>query len=326
MSGLTPLEACLAQALDGTAPVRTEPLGLAQAPGHILAEDLVLTHDLPAAHEALRAGFAVRALDLMGAGPTLPIPLTNPHALLPGQLLPPGTDAILTEDSAPGPGHPAAIHAPAPGEGVRRAGHEGRKGDTLLRAGQQLGARQVLLAQLAGASDLPVRRPRVHLLPGLALADYLAVWVQSLGARVTDKNPDLTIRPTPHHQPRLALAPGDTAWLAREGGALVLDLPSRFDAAFGALLALGLPVLAALAGATPRPASRPVTRKIASTIGLSELVLLARTEAGWLPGPAGTVTLAALARAEAFALIPPGSEGIAAQSALPGLHLDNAFG
>lgn len=326
MSGLTPLETCLAQALDGTAPVRSEPLGLAQAPGHVLAEDLVLPHDVPTAHEALRAGFAVRALDLMGAGPALPIPLSNPHALLPGQPLPPGTDAILTEEGTPGPGHPAAIHPPAPGEGVRRAGHDGREGDILLRAGQHLGARQVLLAQLAGAGDLPVRRPRVHLMPGLALADHLAAWVRSLGARITGERPDLTIRPAPRHQPRLALAPGDTAWLAREGGALMLDLPPRFDAALGAFLALGLPALAALAGAAQQPVSRPVSRKIASTIGLSDLVLLERAGAGWLPGPAGTLTLALLARAEAFALIPPGSEGIAAGTPLPGLRLDNAFG
>lgn len=327
MSGLTPLDTCLAQALAGTGPVPPEVLGLAQAPGHVLAADLVLPQDLPATNEALHAGYPVSALDLMGASPTLPLPLTNPRALLPGQPLPPGTDAILRDDNIQSAGgHVAAIHPPHPGEGVRRVGHDGRKGDTFLRAGQWLGARQVLLAQLSGVDELAVRRPRVHLAPGLPAGGWLGSWLRTLGAVISEDTPHLRLRPTPRQRPRLALAPGDTAWLGREDGALVLDMPPRFDGALAALLALGLPALAALSGASPRPDTRPVARKIASAVGLSELVLLAPAEHGWLPGPAGTFTLSALARAGAFALIPPGSEGIAAGTPLAGLNLDHPFG
>lgn len=327
MSGLIPLDACLARALDGTNPVPPETLPLAQAMGHALAQDLLLPHDLPTNHEALRAGFAVNALAMMGASPSMPLPLGDAPPLLPGAALPQGSDAILPVDQTQTDhGQPEAIHTPDPGEGVRRAGHDGREGDTLLRAGQCIGARQQMLAGLAGCTHATVRRPRVQVAPDLPLAAFVARWAQSQGALITDDAPHLRIRAAQTHQPRLALNPGDTAWLERGEDALVLDLPPRFDAVLAALLALALPVLAALAGRVPQPVVRPVTRKIASAIGLSEVVLLTRTDSAWMPGPAGTVTLTGLARADAFALIPPDSEGIAAQTPLPGLPLENPLG
>lgn len=200
--------------------------------GHVLADDLLLPHDMPPTHEALRAGFAVNALDLMGASAALPLPLHATPALLPGMALPPGTDAILPHDSTQTTGpHREAIDALNPGDGIRRAGHDGRKGDVIAQAGQRLDARQQLLAVLAGVSQLPVRRPRVHVAPDTPLARFVTDWAQALGARVTEDAPHLTILPSQIHQPRLALAPGDTGWLAIEGGTLVLDLLTRFDGA-----------------------------------------------------------------------------------------------
>ncbi len=327
MSGLTPLDACLAQALHSTTPVPPETLGLREAMGHALAEDLLLPHDLPTGHEALRAGFAVNALDLMGASAALPLPLHDAPALMPGMPLPPGTDAILPEDrtQVTDTGR-KAIDSINPGDGVRRAGHDGRKGDAIARAGQPFGTRHQLLARLAGISHVRVRRPRVQVAIDLPLATFVADWARSLGALITDEAPQLVIRPTRTQQPRLALAPGDTGWLARDGEALTLELPPRHDGGVAALLALGLPALAALGSTEPRPVTRPVDRKITSTVGLSELVLLSRAEGYWRPGPAGTLTLTTLARAAAFAIIPPDSEGIGAQTALPGLPLDTVLG
>ena len=327
MSGLTPLDTCIEQALHGTHPVPAETIALQEAMGHVLADDLVLPHDLPRRHEALCAGFAVNALDLMGASAALPFPLPGARQLLPGMPLPPGTDAVLPRDCTRIINEQAeAIQAPNPGEGIRRTGHDGRKGEVIARAGQQVGARLRMVAMLAGISHLPVRRPRVQIAPDAPQAGLIASWARSLGALITEDAPHLAIRPTQTHQPRLALAPGDTGWLSRKDGTLVLDLPPRFDGTIAALLALGLPALATLSGTTPQTTTRPVARKITSTIGLSELVLLSRAGASWQPGPAGTVTLTALARAEAFALIPPGSEGIAADTGLPGTHLENPFG
>jgi molybdopterin molybdotransferase len=69
---------------------------------------------------------------------------------------------------------------------------------------------------------------------------------------VEGDDPHLCLRVTGDHRPRLALMPADTAWLAPEGGALVLTLPARFDGMVAALSGAGLPALAALGGAAPR--------------------------------------------------------------------------
>ena len=327
MSGLTPLDTCLAQALNGAQPVAPETIALAGAMGHALAGDLRLPHDLPARHEALRAGFAVQALDLMGASPQLPVPLGTAQALTPGMPLPPGTDAILPEDGTETTGPlRQAIQALNPGEGVRRAGHDGRAGDLIARAGQRLTPRHGLLAGLAGLAHLPVRRPRVHVAPDVPQAGFVRDWVQLLGALISDDSPHLTLRAALDDRPRLALAPGDTAWLARDGDALTLSLPPRFDALVAALLALGLPALAMLSGMTPASITRPLARKVTSAVGLSELVLLSAAEDTWQPLPAGSLTVTALARASAFALIPPDSEGAPAGALLAATPLDTAFG
>jgi molybdopterin biosynthesis enzyme len=322
MPSLTPLADCLAQALTGLAPVEALQVPPAQGVGAVLAADLVFPADMPPQAVALRAGFAVASLDLMGAGADLPLPAGPAAAVLPGQSLPPGCDAVLDPAEVDWHGAQAlALRAPAPGEGVRLAGHDARAGAPIAQAGVGLSAQAALVAALAGLDAVPVRRPRVRL-EGVGQADFLVHWVGAQGAVVAGDAPDLILRAAADHAPRLALAPGDSAWLSRPD-ALVLDLPPRFDAMLAALLALGVPALDALSGRKAAP--RPVTlaRKLTSAIGLTEVVLLTPTPDGWLPEPA--LTLAALARARAFALIPPGSEGHPAGDTIPALPLAEAL-
>jgi hypothetical protein len=147
-----------------------------------------------------------------------------------------------------------------------------------------------------------------------------------MGAAVTDHAPHLILRRAADVQPRLALAPAQTAWLEREGGALVLSVPRRFDGMVAAVLALAVPAMAALTGAAPCHEERPLLRKIASGLGMAELVLLTRQGADWHPAAAGAVTLAALATADAFAILPPDSEGLPAGAPLVGTALLSPFG
>ena len=93
-----------------------------------------------------------------------------------------------------------------------------------------------------------------------------------------------------------------------------------------ALWALGLPAMAALAGARPLTETRPLARKIASAVWMAEVVLLAEDGAAWAPQPAGVVTLAGLAAARAVAIIPPQSEGLPAGAPLAAQPLDLPFG
>jgi molybdopterin molybdotransferase len=328
MTSLTPLDTCLAQALNGTAPVPDEVVDPSGAGCHVLAADLRLPQDMPRATEALRAGYAVDALDLVGASVGNPVSLHAPVRVLPGTPLPPGTDAVLPEDgidSAAGPCE--AIRSASPGEGARRAGHDGRKGAVILAAGRRIAPRHRLLAELAGIDRIAIRRPRIRiLLDDPRHGAFVQGWMQGLGAVIVEDAPHLTLRAATDHRPRLALAPAETAWLERDGTGLVLTVPIRFDGVVAACLALALPAMAALTGAMARPATRQLLRKVTSTVGLSELVLLAREDDAWVPHPAGTVTLTALATAEAFGVLPPDSEGLPAGAPLAALPLDLPFG
>jgi molybdopterin biosynthesis enzyme len=328
MDSLTALDACLAQALNDLAPAPAEVVTLSEGCGHVLAEDLVFPADAPPVAEALVAGFAVSALDLTGASPQVPVRLGQVSGVLSGDPLPPGTDAVLPGDGVEtGPAGPEAIRPVAPGHGVRRAGHDGREGAVIVPAGARLQAWHALAAGLAGVERCAVRRARV----AVALSDprqaaFAAAWATALGGRLSHDAPHLILRPAAETGPRLALAPGETAWLERDGGALVLSVPRRFDGAVAALLALGVPAMSALTGARPVAEARPISRKAASALGLSDVVLLAVEDAAWRPMPPGTVTLAALAASEAFAILPPDSEGLPEGAPLPATRLLSPFG
>jgi molybdopterin biosynthesis enzyme len=62
--------------------------------------------------------------------------------------------------------------------------------------------------------------------------------------------------------------------------------------------------------------SLPLARKIASTVGIAEVVLLEYTEGTWMPLAVGDLSLGAIARADAWLLVPGSSEGFAAGTPL----------
>jgi molybdopterin biosynthesis enzyme len=55
-----------------------------------------------------------------------------------------------------------------------------------------------------------------------------------------------------------------------------------------------------------------LVRKIASRVGIAEIVLLERRDAGWIPLAVSEMPLAAIARADGWLVVPDGSEGHAA--------------
>lgn len=328
MDSLTALDPCLQEALRDLAPVPATLSALPDAMGAILAEPLIFPHDMPPRPVALRDGFAVASLDLTGASAGVPIPLAAPQRVSSADPLPPGTDAVLPVDGVEaGPAGWAAIRPVNPGQHVRRAGHDGRAGAVMAPAGTPVSERLCLVAAQSGVTEARVRRPRVALdLPDPTQVIFARALVTRLGAQLVDDAPHLIMRTVSDNRPCLALAPGETGWLARVDARLELRLPVRFDGMVAACLALGLPALAALAGAFTRPLVRPLARKLASALGMAELVLLTGQGPDWHPAPAGTLTLAALATADAFAILPPDSEGLAAGTPLAGISLTAPFG
>jgi molybdopterin biosynthesis enzyme len=109
----------------------------------------------------------------------------------------------------------------------------------------------------------------------------------------------------------VGLTPGESAALGALGGRPVLLLPGRLDAALAAWLVLGRHLLRRLTARSDPDADTPVqlTRKIASTVGLAEVVLVRRSDGGVEPLASGAFPLHALARADGWVLVAPDREG-----------------
>lgn len=108
----------------------------------------------------------------------------------------------------------------------------------------------------------------------------------------------------------IALQPGQTAALGWIGDTPVIALPGAPDQAFGAFLALVLPVIDRLCG---RPERRglalPLARKISSAVGIAEVVLVKQERAGWMPLAAGGFSLDQMRLADAWLVVSGDSEG-----------------
>jgi molybdopterin biosynthesis enzyme len=111
----------------------------------------------------------------------------------------------------------------------------------------------------------------------------------------------------------IALQPGRTAAVGRIGWVPVIALPGAPDQALSVWWMLTLPTLDLLSGLLPRQQLMlPLVRKIASSVGITEVVLLEKAEDGWMPIAVGALSLDAIMRADAWLAIPAASEGFAA--------------
>ena len=111
----------------------------------------------------------------------------------------------------------------------------------------------------------------------------------------------------------IALQPGRTSAVGRIEKIPVIALPGAPDQALAAWWTLVVPVLDRLSARQPRkPVTQPLARKIASSVGIAEIVLLERQDDGWMPLAVGELTLTAIAGADAWLAVPGGSEGFAA--------------
>jgi len=109
----------------------------------------------------------------------------------------------------------------------------------------------------------------------------------------------------------IALAPGETAAFGLVGPRPVLLLPGRLDAALAVWLVLGRRLLARLAGCgEEEPAGKArLTRKVASSLGLAEVIPVRMRDGAAEPIASGYVPLSALAQADGWILVPADSEG-----------------
>jgi molybdopterin molybdotransferase len=349
---LTPLDVALDALLNGLEPVAPVELTLAEALRCIAADMPKLeAHPPRAAAAADGFAFAARDLVGASSYSPLPL-TSPPVSVEAGEAMPEGCDCVVDADSVDSSGPVAQVMMEAvPGQGVRRAGSDIAAGSTVVPAGRRILPRDLLIVRAAGLSKLRVRRPRLRIvnIPGGTLtADLIAESARDAGAEVSAvtaegrdassiasaldvKDCDLLVtiggsgvglrdatvlalaKRGEIIAHGIALQPGRTSAVGRIGNAPVVALPGAPDQAFAAWWTLALPALDRLSGRRPRQTlGLPLARKIASSVGLAEIVLLERSDGAWLTLAAGDLSLQAIARAEAWLTVPGGSEGFAA--------------
>ena len=349
---LASLDAALVALLDGVEPVPALELALTDALNCIAAEAPPLpdcpARDVAATDGfAFRARDLVGASSYAPLMLTSP-----PIWVEAGDAMPDGHDCVVDADSVETSGPTAqVVSEAAPGQGVRRAGSDIAAGSVAAVAGHRILPRNLLVARGAGLTTLRVRRPRLRIvnIPGGTLtADLIAESARDAGAEVdvtaaSDRDADsiaealdnagsdllVTIGGSGvgrHDATLLALArrgqvrahgialqPGRSSAVGRIGSTPVVALPGAPGEAIAAWWALALPALERLSGRLPRkPIGLPRARKLASSVGVAEAVLLERESGAWATLAAGEFSLQAIARAEAWLIVPAGSEGFAA--------------
>jgi len=349
---LTPLETVLAALLRGVDPIAPVELPLAEAERCISAGAPLLAayppQDIAAADGwALRANDVVGASSYS----PLPL-MHLPVWVDAGDAMPEGCDCVLDADAVEASGPLALVLAEGvPGQGVRRAASDIAGRTPVAAEGQPISPAALLLARVAGSERLSVRRPQLrivnvpgttatmHMIADVARASGLDVSTLEAGARdaasiaaaIDASACDLLLTIGGSGLGRqdavvaalarcgevlahgLALQPGRTVAVGRIGKTPVVVLPGSPDHALAVWFALVLPVVDRLSARLPRRlATLPLARKIASDVGIAEIALVVEEHHAWMPLAVGEWPLQAIARADAWLLVPDSSEGFAA--------------
>ena len=179
LDGLLPYEAAVEQLVAAAIPLSgRESVGLRDGLGHVLAEPVVSTIDVPGWDYSAMDGYALCAADCPAEGLSLPVSQRIPAGASPqplvagtaariftGAPIPAGADAVVMQEVCEATDGAVVIHAPVEaGSNIRRRGEDIRNGDVVVAAGTRLLPQHLGLAASVGVAELAVRRrPRVAL-------------------------------------------------------------------------------------------------------------------------------------------------------------------
>ena len=181
---LTSVEEHLAEILATIAPLAPAEVGVGDAYGLVLAEDVAAASPLPSFDNSGMDGYAVRVEDVAAASEENPVTLpvtaevaagdTGAYALargtaikiMTGAMLPQGTEAVVPVEWTDGGRARVTIRAEAGfGHAVRLAGGDAKAGEVLVTAGTRLRPMHIAVIASAGRGTVLVRpRPRVVVL------------------------------------------------------------------------------------------------------------------------------------------------------------------
>jgi molybdopterin molybdotransferase len=345
---LTPLDAVLDRIDALVAPVAPREVAIAAAVGRIVAGDVMVAARPPAAL-ALRDGWALSAALTQDAGPYAPAPLPAATRIDAGAPLPADADAVAELDAVVvRDGCARAVAAVTSGDGVLPAGGDADGATALVHDGRRLGAATAAALAGVNLSRINIREPRLRVVrarpPGDPIIDAAAALVghaiaaaggvalvggEGLEDALRRQDADAVIAiggtgsgsndtsvTTLAHLGRLeahgiALAPGETAAFGMAGTRPVLLLPGRIDGALAVWLLVGEHLVARLAASREEPAAvaAKLTRKVASNLGLAELIPVRWRDREAEPLGSGYLPLQTIAQADGWILVAADSEG-----------------
>ncbi len=162
-----------ARILESGFPVeQSEKIGIEDALGHILAEDVYSTINVPGYDNSAMDGYAVRAADCAELGARLSVSQRIPAGQTGSQLdagnaariftgapIPPGADAIVMQEHCDVDGDQVIINKPVKlGQHIRRAGEDIAQGSVVLKAGHRLRPQELGLLASVGLAEISVKR------------------------------------------------------------------------------------------------------------------------------------------------------------------------
>ena len=343
---LTPLGDVLASFDLSVGPVEPREEAVSKALGLTLAASAVIGDGHPRAALALRDGYAVRADMTHDASSYAPAPLMpTPVRVDTGDALPDGADAVAALDAVSERGE--ALAPVAPGEGVLAANADAAAGLQLRLAGARLRRIDVALLTALGVERVLVRQPRVRVVQA-GTSDIIRGAATLIASAIENESGIAVQRPHRarsraerrerrhgrrhrRHRQRaqrrkrartlarvghvafhgIGITPGETTAIGFVGKRPVLLLPGRIDAALAGWLTVGRRMLARLAFRLieEQPFAAELARKIASPLGLAEVVAVRRRLGKVEPVAQGYLSMQALAQAEGWILVPADSEG-----------------
>jgi molybdopterin biosynthesis enzyme len=241
-----------------------------------------------------------------------------------------------------------ALAAVAPGEGVLAPNADATADLQLRLAGARLRRIDVALLTALGVERVLVRQPRVRVTQAgasdiirgaatlvasavasesgiavtdnstleAALNDASADMIVAIGGTGSGRNDDSVrtlARAGTVQFHGIGITPGETTALGFVGARPVLLLPGRIDAALAGWLTVGRRMLArrAFRLIEEQPFAAELARKIASPLGLAEVIAVRRRLGKVEPVAQGYLSMQALAHAEGWILVPADSEGYA---------------
>jgi molybdopterin molybdotransferase len=188
-------------------PLESETVSLLEAPGRVLAQEIVAEEAIPAFDKSAVDGYAVIATDTFGASEAIPAqllkgpPVEMGHVpdikLTPGTAcyiptggqLPPGADGVVMVEYSDDYGDEYIYlnKAAAPGAHIIFAGDDIQRGDILLRPGKKLSPADIGMLAALGINQVQVKR---CLKAGiLATGDeIIPIEQKAIGSQVRDIN------------------------------------------------------------------------------------------------------------------------------------------